>query len=89
MIYGSTHNNKIKANSFLVWEGEVEDFHLSYEAKSVGVNSGMMYRSEWKDESIYRLKGYQADMHPKPEFMAMLYGSNWASAVSLPSVVKK
>ena len=74
IIYGSTHQRKIKANSFLVWEGEVEDFHLVYEAKSVGVNSGMMYRSKWKDESIYRLMGYQADMHPKPEYMAMLYG---------------
>jgi putative heme-binding domain-containing protein len=74
VIYGSTHGNKIKANTFLVWEGEVADFHLVYEAKSVGVNSGMMYRSQWKDEKIFRLMGYQADMHPKPEYMAMLYG---------------
>jgi putative heme-binding domain-containing protein len=74
MIYGSTHGNKLKANTFLVWDGEVEDFHLKWEAKFEGNNSGMMYRAFWKDESIYRLSGYQADMHPKPEFLAMLYG---------------
>lgn len=74
VIYGTTHNTKLKANTFLVWDGEVSDFHLKYEGKSVGVNSGMMYRSQWLDKSIHRLKGYQADMHPKPEFMAMLYG---------------
>jgi putative heme-binding domain-containing protein len=74
VIKGSTHDNQVKVNTFLVWEGEVEDFHLTYEAKSEGVNSGMMYRSEWIDKAAYRLRGYQADMHPKPEYMAMLYG---------------
>ena len=74
VIYGTTHVNKTKVNTFLVWEGEVADFHLTYEAKSVGVNSGMMYRSEWLNEKAFRLRGYQADMHPKPQFMAMLYG---------------
>jgi len=74
VIIGNTHGNKISKNSFLVWEGEVEDFYLIYEAKSVGVNSGMMYRAFWNDEKIFRLSGYQADMHPKAEYMAMLYG---------------
>ncbi|MDD7986266.1 DUF1080 domain-containing protein [Lentisphaera marina] len=75
VIYGSTHGNKLKANSFLVWEGgDVEDFHLSFEGRFEGNNSGMMYRAFWKDESIFRLSGYQCDMHPKPEFLAMLYG---------------
>ena len=74
VIYGSTHGNKLKSNTFLVWEGEVEDFHLTFEGRFEGNNSGMMYRAFWKDESIYRLSGYQADMHPKPEYLAMLYG---------------
>jgi putative heme-binding domain-containing protein len=74
VIYGSTHGNKLKANTFLVWDGEVEDFHLTFEGRFEGNNSGMMYRAFWKDESIFRLSGYQCDMHPKPEFLAMLYG---------------
>jgi putative heme-binding domain-containing protein len=74
VIYGSTHGNKLKANTFLVWEEEVEDFHLKWEAKFEGNNSGMMYRAFWKDEDRYRLSGYQCDMHPKPQFVAMLYG---------------
>lgn len=74
VIYGTTHVNRTKSNTFLVWEGEVADFHLVYEAKCKGVNSGMMYRSFWKNEKTFRLSGYQADMHPKPIYMAMLYG---------------
>ena len=90
VIYGSTHGNKIKTNSFLVWEGgDVQDFHLKWDAKFESNNSGMMYRAFWKDENIYRLSGYQADMHPKPEFTAMLYGEGLANAESLPKEVKK
>ncbi|NQZ58570.1 MAG: DUF1080 domain-containing protein, partial [Lentisphaeraceae bacterium] len=74
VIVGSTHGNKIRANTFLVWEGQVENFHLTWEAKFEGNNSGMMYRAFWKDESIFRLSGYQADMHPKAEYCGMLYG---------------
>ncbi|MFT5122660.1 MAG: putative heme-binding domain-containing protein [Kiritimatiellia bacterium] len=74
VIKGNTHETPITVNTFLVWDGEVEDFHLAYEAKSEGVNSGMMYRSDWMDKAVFRLRGYQADMHPKPEYMAMLYG---------------
>ena len=74
VIYGSTHGNKLKSNTFLIWEGEVADFHLMMEARFEGNNSGMMYRSFWADEKTFRLSGYQCDMHPKPEFTAMLYG---------------
>ncbi len=74
LICGSTHDHKLRANSFLVWDGEVKDFHLKWEGKFEGNNSGMMYRAFWKKESDYRLSGYQVDMHPKPAYTAMLYG---------------
>jgi len=74
MIYGSTHHKKLKNNTFLIWEGHAGDFHLSYEAKVEGNNSGMQYRSEVFNEKAWRLKGYQADIHPTHEYIAMLYG---------------
>ena len=73
VIYGTSIGNKLKANTFLVWDGEVGDFHLSFEAKCTGNNSGMMYRSQWLNEADHRLRGYQADIHPNPPYVAMLY----------------
>lgn len=73
-IVGDTNNKKINANTFLVWKGEVSDFELTYEAKVVGNNnSGMMYRAQYLDKKIFRLKGNQADLHPKAEYCGMLY----------------
>ncbi|MDD7984997.1 DUF1080 domain-containing protein [Lentisphaera marina] len=90
VIYGSTHGHKIPVNSFLVWEGgDVEDFHLTWEAKFEGNNSGMMYRAFWNDESIYRLSGYQCDMHPKPEFVAMLYGEGLGEKKQKRGIIAK
>ncbi|NQZ57163.1 MAG: DUF1080 domain-containing protein [Lentisphaeraceae bacterium] len=77
LIVGDTMDNKIKTNSFLVWDGEVGDFELTYEVKVEGDNnSGMMYRAQWLDKSIWRLKGNQCDLHPKPKFCAMLYSES-------------
>jgi len=74
VIVGSTFGDKLKKNTFLIWEGEVGDFELIYECKVEGKNnSGMMYRAEMLDEKIWRLKGNQADIHPKPEYCGMLY----------------
>ena len=73
-IQGSTHGHSLQGNTFLIWQGEdVEDFHLAYEGRCVGNNSGMMYRSRVVDEENFVLKGYQADMHPKPPYLGMLY----------------
>lgn len=74
VIVGSTFGEKLKANTFLIWEGEVGDFELVYECKVEGKNnSGMMYRAEMLDPAIWRLKGNQADCHPKPEYCGMFY----------------
>lgn len=90
IIYGSTHGHKIPVNTFLVWDGgEVQDFHLTWEAKFEGNNSGMMYRAFWNDESIYRLSGYQCDMHPKPEFVAMLYGEGLGEKKQKRGIIAK
>lgn len=74
-IVGSSVENEIKQNTFLIWEGgEVEDFRLTFKARVEGENnSGVQYRSERVDPKSHRVIGYQIDMHPKPEYTAMLY----------------
>ena len=73
-IVGSTEGQPIKANTFLILEGDdIEDFHMIYEARVKGNNSGVMYRSEVLDDKKFVMKGYQADLHPKPEYLAMVY----------------
>jgi putative heme-binding domain-containing protein len=75
VIQGTTHGNKIGGNTFLIWSGgEVEDFHLSYESRCVGNNSGVMYRSQVVDQAGYVMRGYQCDLHPKAPYTAMIYG---------------
>ncbi len=75
-IVGSTVGNKIEANTFLIWEGgEYEDFCLTFKARVEGDNnSGVQYRSKVTDAKTWRVAGYQADIHPKPEYSGMLYG---------------
>ena len=74
VIHGSTMGKPIKKNTFLIWQGgELEDFYLRYEAKVEGNNSGMMYRSEVLDPEAFVMKGYQADIHPNPPYLAMIY----------------
>jgi hypothetical protein len=75
VITGSTHGNKIKANTFLILDApEMEDFHLVYEARCFGNNSGVMYRSKVVDEKKFKMAGYQCDLHRKAEYCAMIYG---------------
>ena len=74
VIVGSTFDKTIPSNRFLSWESEVENFELTFEAKVEGENnSGVMYRSQPHDKEKLRLKGNQCDIHPKPEYCAMLY----------------
>lgn len=75
-IVGSTVGKKIKANTFLVWEGgEVDDFELTFKARVEGNNnSGVQYRSKLADPKTWRVIGYQADLHPAPNYIGMLYG---------------
>ena len=64
---------KIGANSFLIWKGgSPGDFILSFKARITGGNnSGVQYRSRRLDG--WAVAGYQMDLHPKQEYLAMLY----------------
>ncbi len=75
-IKGSTLDHKIDSNTFLIWEGgEVEDFELRFEAKFTPANnSGVQYRSRPLDSNPYGVAGNQFDLHPSPNYLAMLYG---------------
>ncbi len=75
-IRGETTAEKpTQGNTFLVWQGgDVSDFEFTCEVKFEGNNSGVQYRSEAVDEAGLVLKGYQADLHPKPEYFGMMYG---------------
>ena len=74
-IVGSTHGVEMKGNTFLIWKGaELENFELTYDCKVEGSNnSGMMYRAQRLEPEKWRLRGNQADIHPKAEYCAMLY----------------
>lgn len=71
----TTDEAPLKYNKFLIWEGEVENFHLRAKVRLIGnSNSGIQYRSKHlRDEGEYVVGGYQCDIHPKPENNGMLY----------------
>ena len=84
-IFGQTTKDKpTKGNTFLVWQGDdVADFVFKAKVRFAGNNSGVQYRSELvgKPEDFVA-KGYQADLHPKPEFFGMLYAEKWRGIVA-------
>ena len=66
VIHGTTHEHKANGNTFLVYQGEdVGDFHLSFEARCVDNNSGVMFRSSLVKGNPFAMAGYQCDIHPK------------------------
>lgn len=70
----NTTDKKIAGNSFLIWQGgEPGDFELEYKARVTGNNSGVQYRSKVLDATKWMVGGYQMDLHPKAEFLGMLY----------------
>lgn len=71
----TTKERPARPNTFLVWQdGEVGDFEFKAKVRFKGNNSGVQYRSELVDPKNFALKGYQADLHPKPEYFGMMYG---------------
>ena len=84
-IFGQTTKDKpTKGNTFLVWQGgDVGDFVFKTKVRFAGNNSGVQYRSELvgKPEDFV-VKGYQADLHPKPEYFGMLYAEKWRGIVA-------
>ena len=84
-IFGQTTKDKpTKGNTFLVWQGgDVADFVFKAKVRFSGNNSGVQYRSELVGKpKDYVVKGYQADLHPKPEFFGMLYAEKWRGIVA-------
>ena len=71
----TTDEAPLDYNRFLIWDGEVENFHLRAQVRLIGnSNSGIQYRSvHLKDAGEYVVSGYQCDIHPKPENNGMLY----------------
>ena len=71
----TTDEDPLEYNKFLIWDGEVENFHLRLQLRLEGKNnSGIQYRSEHlKDKGEYVVGGYQADIHPRAEYNGMLY----------------
>ena len=71
----------LKSNTFLVWDGEVADFELTFNYKIVdkdgaGVgfgNSGVQYRSKVVDAAGFVVAGYQADFEIGKTFSGILY----------------
>lgn len=63
-INGYTKDGKIPGgNSFLVWDGKLNDFELKVKFKIVGGNSGIQYRSKRFDKpEDFHIGGYQADI---------------------------
>ena len=75
VIVGETTADKpTKGNTFLIWKGgDVGDFTLTLQARVVGNNSGIQYRSKVVDPKNWVVGGYQMDMHPSPDYLGMLY----------------
>lgn len=77
MITGKTNGpDHLKSNEFLIWTGgEPGNFELRLEFRLEGVNnSGVQYRSARRlDIGKWSVGGYQADIHPSPNYLGMLY----------------
>jgi hypothetical protein len=75
------NKSTLKGNTFLVWDGEVSDFELTYKYKIVDKdgagagfgNSGVQYRSKVVDEEGFVVAGYQADFEIGKTYSGILY----------------
>lgn len=61
----------LAANSFLIWEGEMEDFELRLKFRIFSGNSGVQYRS--RELGDFRVGGYQADIDADGNWVGILY----------------
>lgn len=75
LVGQTTDDNPVKSNTFLIWQGgPVDDFEFRCLVRFQGNNSGVQYRSEIADETQLALRGYQADLHPRADYLGMMYG---------------
>lgn len=74
IIGKTTDADPISANTFLMLDDvEVADFEFVCLFRFAGNNSGVQYRSKVVDEAGFALAGYQADLHPKADYLGMMY----------------
>ena len=77
----TTQEHPTKGNTFLVWDGEVADFELTFQYKIVDAagksdgfgNSGVQYRSKVVDEKGFVVAGYQADFECGKTYSGILF----------------
>ena len=69
----TTKENPVKTNTFLIWDGEVGDFQLTFKYKIIDGNSGVQYRSKVADPAYSVVSGYQADFEAGAKYSGILY----------------
>jgi hypothetical protein len=81
----TTDEEPLEYNKFLIWDGEVENFHLRAQVRLIGnSNSGIQYRSaQLKDEGEFVVAGYQCDIHPTAQNNGMLYHERGRGIVAM------
>ncbi|MHC4834327.1 MAG: family 16 glycoside hydrolase, partial [Planctomycetota bacterium] len=67
----STAQTPCERNTYLIREGEFDDFELRLEFAIDGGNSGIQYRS--RDLGDFAVAGYQADLEAGPNYTGILY----------------
>ena len=67
----TTADNPTKGNTFLIWDGELENFELRLKFRIIDGNSGVQFRSN--DLGDHRVSGYQADIDSKNTYMGILF----------------
>ncbi|MES2475708.1 MAG: DUF1080 domain-containing protein [Verrucomicrobiota bacterium] len=77
----TTQATPVKENTFLIWEGEVSDFILTFRYKVLDENgkadgtgnSGVQYRSKVVNPAYSVVAGYQADFEVGKTYSGILY----------------
>ncbi len=69
----STAERPLERSSYLFWDGDAENFDLTFEYLIRGGNSGVQYRSERLADGA--VAGYQADIEDGPDYTGILYES--------------
>ena len=75
------NKSTLKSNTFLIWDGEVGDFELTFQYKITDKdgqgagfgNSGVQYRSKVVDPEGFVVAGYQADFEIGKTYSGILY----------------
>jgi len=72
----TTAENPCKQTTYLTYtKKEFANFELtaSFRFLSEKGNGGIQYRSQWQNEKLYQIKGYQADMEAGVNYSGILY----------------